>query len=178
MARCCNVWAGFLNEETIELFGIVTDLIIGNGVSNIIHEFGHDLNILVVFRACHIFDASQYFPKLALDPIEGARKHSVRGRLGKGGITDMNKSARRIDSCASTRSSLFSPKPNLSNRARAVSIFLFVVGDFFLRVRWVLRWVRVIIPRAASRPSQRKTCGIGRFVNGGAEHIVDEQPYS
>ena len=37
-------------------------------------------------------------------------------------------SARRIDSCPSATSS--SPKPNLFNRAKAVSILLFVVGDF------------------------------------------------
>ena len=155
-------------------FGIVTDLMIGNGISNIVHELDHNLNILVVLRVTRSLDASQYLSKLVLDPIKGATEDSVRGLFGRGGVTDMNKSARRIDSCASTRSSLSSPKPNLSNRAKAVSIFLFVVGDFCLRVRWVLRWVRVIIPRAASRPSQRKTCGVGRFVNGRAEHIVDE----
>ena len=48
-----------MNEETIELFGIVTDLIIGNGVSNIVHELDHNPNVLVVLRVTRSLDASQ-----------------------------------------------------------------------------------------------------------------------
>jgi len=58
-------------------------------------------------------------------------------------VTDMNKSARRIESAAS---SSFSPDPNLSNRANAASIFLFVAGDFCPRVKYAFRYMRTIVP--------------------------------
>ena len=54
--------------------GIVTDLIIGDCVSNLVHEFSYSLNILLVFRIIRGPDASQEPLKLVLDPMEGARK--------------------------------------------------------------------------------------------------------
>ena len=65
-------------------FEIDTDLIIGDSISNIIHEFRYSLNILIVFRVIHSLDSTQHLLKLVLHPIEGARKESVQGWLGRG----------------------------------------------------------------------------------------------
>ena len=35
-----------------------TDLIIGDGVSNIVHEFGHSPSIFIVFRVAHSLNAT------------------------------------------------------------------------------------------------------------------------
>ena len=56
-----------------------TDLIIGDSVSNIIHEFRHNLNTVVVFRVPRRLNTAQYLSKLVLDPIEGARRGSASG---------------------------------------------------------------------------------------------------
>jgi len=45
-------------------------------------------------------------------------------------MTDVNMSTRRLWSCTTTV-----PELSLSNRARAASIFLFVVGDFCPHIR-------------------------------------------
>ena len=55
-------------------FGSTTDLVIGNGVSNIIHEFGQNMDILVIFCVTRGLDATKYSLKSALDPIEGTEK--------------------------------------------------------------------------------------------------------
>ena len=67
-------------------FGITADLMINDDVSNIIHEFRHDLNVVVVFRVTRGLDTTQHFPKLVLDPIEGAGRGLVQGlfRRSKG----------------------------------------------------------------------------------------------
>ena len=57
--------------------GIDTDLIIGDSISNIIHKFRHDLNIVVVFRVPHRLNTAQYPSELVLDLIEGARRGSA-----------------------------------------------------------------------------------------------------
>ena len=44
--------------------------------------------------------------------------------------TDVSNSVRRLDSCPSVTSLSPSSKPSLSHRAKAFSIFLFVIGDF------------------------------------------------
>ena len=49
-------------------------MIINDSVSNIIHEFRHDLNILIVFRVTHSLDTTKYASKLVLDPVEGAKR--------------------------------------------------------------------------------------------------------
>jgi hypothetical protein len=57
--------------------GITTDLVIGDGVSNIIHQFGHDLDILFVCCVAHSLDAIRDLSELAFDPIEGSREDSA-----------------------------------------------------------------------------------------------------
>ena len=52
-------------------------MIINDSVSNIIHEFRHDLNILIVFRVTHSLDSTQDPSKPVLDLVEGAGKESV-----------------------------------------------------------------------------------------------------
>ena len=39
-------------------------------VPNIIHEFRHNMDVLVVFCVTHSLDATKYSLKPALDPIE------------------------------------------------------------------------------------------------------------
>ena len=53
------------------------DLIIGDGVSNIVREFGYNLDILFVCCEAHGPDAVRYLSELAFDPIEGTRKEST-----------------------------------------------------------------------------------------------------
>ena len=65
-----------------KLFGIPTNLIVGDSISDIIHKLGSDLEILVVFHVTWGFNATQYLLKLALDPIEGAVNESAQDRLG------------------------------------------------------------------------------------------------
>jgi len=52
-----------------------------DSVSNIVHEFRHDLNILIVFRVTRGLDAVQYTLEVVLDPIEDAREESARNWL-------------------------------------------------------------------------------------------------
>ena len=56
------------------MFGIATDLILGDSVSNIVHEFRHNLNIFFVFRVTRSLDATQDPSKVVLDPFEGTEK--------------------------------------------------------------------------------------------------------
>jgi len=90
-------------------------------------------------------------------------------------VTDVKNSARRIESATPLSSSL---DPSRLNRAKAASIFLFVTGDFWPRIRQVFRQMDVIVPGAVPRVSQRKTCGNGRFVNTGVEDMIGEKSYS
>jgi len=62
-------------------FGITTDPIIKDSVLNIVHKFGHNLDILVVFRVTYSLHAIRYASKLVLDLIEVARKESIRNRF-------------------------------------------------------------------------------------------------
>jgi len=50
---------------------MITDLIIDDNVSNVLHEFGHDPNVLLVCREAHISNAVRYLSELAFDPVEG-----------------------------------------------------------------------------------------------------------
>ena len=68
-------------RESIGTVGAIADLIVGDSVSNIVHEFRYNPNILIILRATRGLNASQYHQKFVLDPIEGARKESVQGWL-------------------------------------------------------------------------------------------------
>ena len=91
---------------------------------------------------------------------------------------DLNKSIRRNTSCASAIFSPSSPTPSLSNRARAVSIFPIVIGDFCQRVKWALQYISTSAPHEASRVCRKRTCGTRIFVKTGVENLIDEKPYS
>jgi len=62
-------------------FGITTDPIIKDSVLNIVHKFGHNLDILVIFRVTYSLHAIRYASKLVLDLIEVARKESIQNRF-------------------------------------------------------------------------------------------------
>ena len=121
------------------MFWLATDLIIGNSLSNAVHEFRHNLNILVVFLGIDGLDSTQDLLELVLDPIKGARKSQYRIDSGGAGATNVDRSSRRFDSCASGASLSSFHKLSLSNRANAVLIFPFVTGDFCLPVRQTFR---------------------------------------
>ena len=93
-------------------------------------------------------------------------------------MTYMSKSARRVDSCV-----LVTPPPSfrtqiLSNRAKAVSIFPFVIGDLCQRMRLASQQGGITIPRGVSEVCQRKTGRTGCSVSSGVEGMIDEKPYS
>jgi len=56
-------------------------LIIENSVSDIIHEFGHDLCILFISYIAHNLDAGRYVSELAFDSIEYAETDSAKDRV-------------------------------------------------------------------------------------------------
>ena len=51
-----------------------TYLIVGNGVSNIIHEFRHGLGILVASHVAHTLVMVGYVSVLGFDSFQGTRK--------------------------------------------------------------------------------------------------------
>lgn len=57
-----------------------TDLVISDDVSNVVHELGHMVNILVVSRVIFGLNTIRNCSKLVLDPTEGAGKDSVQDR--------------------------------------------------------------------------------------------------
>lgn len=59
-----------------------TDLVISDSVSNIIHEFGHNADIVVVFCVIFGLGAYRHRLKLVFDPIEGAGKESAQDQTG------------------------------------------------------------------------------------------------
>ena len=57
-----------------------TDLVISDDVSNVVHELGHMVNILVVSRVIFGLNTIRNSSKLVLDPTEGAGKGLVQDR--------------------------------------------------------------------------------------------------
>lgn len=121
------------------MFWLATDLIISDSVSNVVHEFRHNLNILVVFLVIGSLDSIQNLLELVLDPIKGARKTQYRIESGGTGATNVDISTRRIDSCASGTPLSSFHELSLSSRANAVLIFPFVTGDFCPPIRQTFR---------------------------------------
>jgi len=62
-------------------FGVATDRIIKDSVSNIVHKFRHNLDILLIVYVTYSPHAIRYASKLVLDLIEAARKESIRNRF-------------------------------------------------------------------------------------------------
>ena len=63
--------------RTVGTYRIVTNLVIGDNVSNIIHEPRDNLDVLIIWAVIHSLDAFQHPSKLMFDPIERARKVSA-----------------------------------------------------------------------------------------------------
>jgi len=89
-----------------------TRLVIGDDVSDIIGEFGHNLGIPLACRMAHSSDAVRHLSEPAFNSTEGTGKDSIQDQGGDE-ITDESKTSRRVDSSLSTAPPSFFPNPSL-----------------------------------------------------------------
>ena len=60
---------------------LATHLAINDGGSNIVHELGHDLGILIASHVTHTLNTTGYVLEFVLDSFQGAREESMRDQL-------------------------------------------------------------------------------------------------
>ena len=129
---------------------------INDSGSNLIHEFRHNLGILIASHVTRILDAIKHILELVFDSFQGTREDSTLDPTRGAEITDANGGASpRVDCSLRIASPSFVPKPSLSSNFNKVSIFSLVTDDSFSPVRWVLRWRDGNVPRAVTVTFQR-----------------------